>query len=141
MCNRVKRLSGYLTVEASLLVPMMVVLLIIIMYWSFYIYNNCVVYQDCYISSLRGSQMMDMKESQIENKVKEYAETLLDNQLFQYQKEPEVSVGILSVKVSAKSVISNKTKGLIEQKNDLFTTTREAESKRIDPVWLIRNKY
>ena len=79
------RISAFLTVEASLLMPMMIMLLVITIYWTFYMYNNCVVYQDCYISSLRGSQMMDMEVSEVKSSVLEYAKDLLNNQLFQYQ--------------------------------------------------------
>lgn len=141
MDNSTRRMSAYITVEASLLVPMMVVVTLIVIYWAFYIYNNCVVYQDCYISSLRGSQMMDMDNGQIKKKVYSYAEMLLNNQMFQYQKNPSVDVGMFSVKVNATSNIDNKLVGFIEQKQNIFTTSREAESRRIDPVWLIRNHY
>ncbi len=141
MKKRELNIAGYLTVEASFLVPLMVVILIIVIYWSFYIYNNCVIYQDCYIAALRGCQLMDMKDSEIRNKVEKYVNDLLDNQLFQYQKEATVSVGAITIGVSASTSIENKTVNILMQENDVYLSDRQAESKRIDPVWLIRNVY
>ncbi len=129
-----------MTVEASFIVPLMFFVLIIIIYWSFYTYNNCVIYQDCYIASLRGSQLIDMQDSEVAAKVEEYAKGLLDNQLFQYQKNPKVDIGGFNISISAESSIDNLISAYFNQDNQL-NINREAKSKRINPVDMIRILY
>ncbi len=129
-----------MTIEASFIVPLMVFILIIIIYWSFYTYNNCVVYQDCYITALRGSQLIDMKQDEIENLLNVYANDLLDNQLFQYQISPQIDVGIINISVSADSYIENLLSTYFNQ-DRMFTTNRKANSKKINPIALIRSRY
>ena len=50
-----RKAGGYLTVEASLMIPLAVFLTGLIFYMTFYLYNRCVASQDAYMLAFRGS--------------------------------------------------------------------------------------
>lgn len=58
-----KTAKGYMTVEASFLVTWTIFLLVFLIYLSFYSYDKCVLFQDCYAVCFRGSVQKD--EAQI----------------------------------------------------------------------------
>lgn len=47
--------NAYFTVEAALVVPTALGILVMIIYMSFYLYDRCVMAQDCYVLSYRQS--------------------------------------------------------------------------------------
>lgn len=50
-----KNAGGYLTVEASLIIPLAVFLTGFLFYMTFYLYDRCVAAQDTYLLAFRGS--------------------------------------------------------------------------------------
>lgn len=50
-----RRFKGYMTLEASLIVPMIICVLTLLIYFSFYLYGRCVLSQDSYILAFRAS--------------------------------------------------------------------------------------
>lgn len=50
-----KNAGGYLTVEASLVIPSAVFLIGFLFYMTFYLYDRCVAAQDTYLLAFRGS--------------------------------------------------------------------------------------
>lgn len=60
MKGRKKYMDGYLTVEASFLVPMAFILLWVVIYWGFFFYDTSVSVQCGYISALRGSNQWQL---------------------------------------------------------------------------------
>lgn len=49
-----RMLMGSYTVEASLLFPMVVILCVLIIYLTFFVYDECSLWQSAYIAALRG---------------------------------------------------------------------------------------
>ncbi len=49
------RIAGYMTVEASFVIPISVALILFIIYASFYLYNRCEMTQSCYTAAYRES--------------------------------------------------------------------------------------
>lgn len=47
--------EAYFTVEAALVMPVVLCILVMIIYLSFYLYDRCVLAQDCYVLSYRQS--------------------------------------------------------------------------------------
>ncbi|MCR5799666.1 MAG: pilus assembly protein [Lachnospiraceae bacterium] len=133
--------KGYMTVEASVIMPLLVTIILFMVIFCFYLYNNCVVFQDCYISALRGSQIMDSDSSEIKSKVEVYICELLDNQVFEYGKNSDVEVSALSVKVAAKSSVSNMFHSMGIYNKSSMDIDKSGEAARIDPTLIIRMKY
>nr|WP_297766890.1 hypothetical protein [uncultured Butyrivibrio sp.] len=50
-----RKLSGYMTVEASFIVPMTICVFILIIYFTNYMYARCMLAQDSYILAFRAS--------------------------------------------------------------------------------------
>lgn len=54
--NRVQaEADAYFTVEAALIIPIVLCIFVMIIYLSFYLYDRCVMSQDCYVLSYRQS--------------------------------------------------------------------------------------
>ena len=53
--GRRKEADAYFTVEAAVIVPIVLFLFVMIIYMSFYLYDRCVMTQDFYILSYRQS--------------------------------------------------------------------------------------
>lgn len=139
--NNKAALAAYMTVEASLLLPCIIMILVLTIYWTFYMYNKCVIYQDCYISALRGSQQINKEDSEVYQITQDNIKTLLTNQLFQYQIEPEIFISDERVKVKTITSIEILNTNIIDLKGNNLNSEREAYSIRVNPSELIRDKY
>lgn len=51
-----KSLKGYMTVEASYVMPIVIFLYLLIIFCGFFLYNRCVMSQNNYLLALRGSR-------------------------------------------------------------------------------------
>ncbi len=49
-----RKFKGYMTVEASLVVPVVICVFAVIIYFSNYLYDRCVLSQDCYVLAMRS---------------------------------------------------------------------------------------
>lgn len=50
-----KSVKGYMTLEASLIMPWVIFIFVFLIYASFYLYDKCVLFQDAYTLCMRGS--------------------------------------------------------------------------------------
>lgn len=57
-----KTLGAYMTIEASLIIPMVIGILVSLVFLAFFLYNRCVLTQDMYILCLRGSTFTNADE-------------------------------------------------------------------------------
>ncbi len=62
--ERVRKQQGpaadaYMTVEASFVVPMAVCLIVLVIYLSFYMYNKCLLTQDCARTAIRTAALKE----------------------------------------------------------------------------------
>lgn len=140
MKNKRKYLEAYLTVEASYLLPISIIITCLTIIYIFFLYNSVVIYQACYISSLRGSQMMDASKGQIEESVNRFASELLENQIYDYSVNVEVEVGLLSIKTGAESEMENVLNTFDVVADEEMNIKSKAEALRIDPVTILRLK-
>ena len=116
------KLNGFYTVEASFIIPLVVMIFILIIYFTFYLYNHCIVKQAIYLAELRGQQLKNINTSRIENVVNEQMGVLLDEQVYQYQKKYSVSVSGNTIEARGKSIIENKMAGFgIYNKSELLS--------------------
>lgn len=137
--NRKSSYSGYMTVEASFIIPLVFICFIISILFTFFLYNHLIVYQSCYIAALRGSQMKNVTDSAIEQYVKENLENLLNEQVYQHGLKQDVSVGTLSIATNASTNISNPLYRFNLYKEKEMEGIREVTVNRTDPVGYIRN--
>lgn len=50
-----KALKGYMSIEASFIMPWVIFIFVFLIYASFYLYDKCVLFQDAYTLCLRAS--------------------------------------------------------------------------------------
>ena len=50
-----KRYKGYMTLEASLLMPMVICILALLIYFTYYLYGRCIISEDSYILAFRAT--------------------------------------------------------------------------------------
>lgn len=137
MCKKEKR--AYMTVEAALIVPMVVGGIIFILYLGFYLYNVCAVKQAAYIAALRGSQMKKASDDEVEMYVEQQLEQLLEKQLLTLNNwEKDINVSVWRVKVQITSDIKMPFSGLLSSITDIWKIEGKAEANRINPVEIIR---
>ncbi len=134
-----KVLSGYMTTEASVIIPLAFVCFIIIILYTFYLYNHLTVYQSCYLSALRGSQLKNATNGAVKAYVDREAEKLLDEQVYKYQIDYGSDVSMISIKVNARSYVDNLMARFGLYKEEKLTSNRDVSINRIDPVDYIRN--
>ncbi len=65
-----RKVNGYLTVEASMIMPLVIFLMALLIYLTFFLYNRCVLSQDAYILAFRGS----ISDKEGESEILEYLE-------------------------------------------------------------------
>lgn len=83
MCKckqRRKALKGYMTLEASFIMPWVIFLFAFLIYASFYLYDKCVLFQDAYVLALRGS--VQKEEAEALKYVNEHMGTQFGNKYF-----------------------------------------------------------
>lgn len=133
-----KCINGYMTIEAGIYVPIVFIVIITILYYSFYLYNHCVVYQSCYIAGLRGSNCNELTNSEIEDYVNQEVAKLLDEQIFQYQIKYKSNVSISSIQISAESAIKYILKRIGIVNEESLKSDRSVKVMRTNPVMFIR---
>ena len=52
--RHMKRYKGYMTLEASLLMPMVICVFALLIYFTYYLYGRCVLSEDAYILAFRA---------------------------------------------------------------------------------------
>lgn len=127
-----------MTLEASFIIPWIFMTFILSIYFCFHLYNHCVVYQDCYIAALRGSEIRNADTGFVKEYVENQIIQLLDNQLYEYTKEAEVNVTLTKVEVSSNSAIKLPWGDLMLYRNKLLDIEKSAIANRLNPVYLIR---
>lgn len=57
MFRKIKHMTvkGYMTLEASFIMPWIIFVFVFLIYVSFYVYDKCILFQDAYTLCLRGS--------------------------------------------------------------------------------------
>lgn len=53
------RFKGIYTIEAALLLPMILTVIVLIIYWAYYLHDREILSSAAYTASLRGSQMIN----------------------------------------------------------------------------------
>lgn len=137
MCKKEK--SAYMTVEASLLIPVILGGIIFILYVGFYLYNFAVMKQTAYIAALRGSQIKQVSSDRIESYVEEQVDELLRQRILakeDIKKEIKVSKG--SIKVKLYTNIKIFLEEFLPFGKKSWEIKGEAKVDRVDPIEIIR---
>ena len=136
-----RELSAYFTVEASMIVPLVFVLIMQCIFLVFFLYNHCVIYQSCYIAALRGQLVKEVSNSGIEKYVDEELAKLLDEQIYRYQINGKASVSAMTISVEAHSGFENILRDFNLYNINTFEIKRGAKVTRINPTEFVRKSH
>ena len=76
-----RKYSGYMTVEASFIIPMVICVFVLIIYFTNYVYARCILSQDSYILAFRAAASSESGKS-MEAVVQEKAQTVAGKKYF-----------------------------------------------------------
>lgn len=115
-----KSVKGSMTVEASVVLPILVYILLLIVYLSFYVYSRYALSLDAYISVFRGSRSNLLTENTYET---------VDNTMEDLTKEPLPGLGGIRYEIE-----SGIWKNAIEVKSSIRIPFAQSVINRIYPV-------
>lgn len=138
--NRKKMIKGSFTIEAAIIMPIIIIITVMLIYLSFYLYNACLLSQTSYQSALRGSlregegtemeQCMQEAQKEISNKrLPALSEICFTNEV----KGKEVSVDIYA---GIHFPLFHKSDGSVKNAVRGFTVRHRAE--KVDAISFIR---
>ncbi|MDD3368622.1 MAG: hypothetical protein PHP50_06985 [Lachnospiraceae bacterium] len=134
--------DGYFTIEATLLMPVIIMVILFLYYVSFYLYDCCLLSQDAYLVVLEGGRnMYDDTETATQK-----AQSMINQQYFDKYMSWKANKNELYVDDKNITVIQSgqvrvpmfsKHFWKFERQNFFIKVKREG--KRRDPVTFIRN--
>ncbi len=132
-------INAYLSLEASLIVPLIFMLIICFIYLMFFLYDSCLIKQVAYTAALRGSQEKRLSEKEIEQKVNQNIEELIGNRLIMSSEISRViNVSVFQVEVEIQSVVKMPFPNTFIFNMSEWKINEKAVAKRVDPVSYIR---
>ena len=98
-----RNVKGYMTIEASFVIPMVICIFMLIIYFSNYLYTSCILCQDSYILAFRAAGKITEGQSP-ENYVDENKDIVSGKKYFGSTK-PEIKASVSGKKV----IVSGKS--------------------------------
>lgn len=130
--------GGYLTVEASLIMPIVLYVCIAIIYLGFFQYDRCLMRQDAYRAALKGSSAFRDDNQRVFNTAYEKMEELASEKYMATSCDYKITVQD-KVSVLVEGSVHMPFRGIAGfVKASEWTIREKAESKCINPVIFIR---
>ncbi len=135
-----KEIEGYFTVEAAMILPMVLMTIVLIMYLLFFQYNRCLMEQDIGILTLRGIALQVEDNQDRMKQLKEQAAGLYDEKYIAWENsEIELTLEKGTICVEQSGWIKFPFWGGIFKENRVWTTSVIDEKQIISPVSFVRN--
>jgi len=132
--------SGSYTVEASLLFPFILSVIVFLIYISFFLHDRCVMNQSAYQAALRGSRIKT-EEGRVIATAERAASELIEGSLLATRNVSHtVTIDGSEVKVSYEGILSIPAGTLFMNisGSDGITVRGSGSAKRKDPIKFIR---
>lgn len=137
-----REIQAYMTIEASLLIPMVVCVIVVIIYTAFCLYDKCLIAQDSYILCLRESYRKDAEGPQVNTEaIESGAERQFGTKYF--------AVNAFSGNAAAEGTIGSYcgtmkvAPGVFGQyflmPQNIWTQRFSSAARKTDPPWSIRS--
>ena len=135
-------MPAYLTIEASMIMPMVLCILVICIYAAFLLYDRCILYQDAYLVCLRESYRKDEDSPSVDTAwMDEEASDVVGSRAF--------AVDLLSGEESSDgewawyqgtAVVAPAVFGtFFLMPQEIWNIAFSAKSRKTDPSWSIRS--
>ena len=135
-------LRAYMTVEASMIMPMVIGVLVICIYAAFLLYDRCVLYQEAYLVCLRESYRKDSDGPAVDTEeMDEAAADLIGELVFAADTWSGTADkdGKWAVYQGTAAILPAVFGGFFLMPEDIWKITFTASSRKTDPAWSIRS--
>lgn len=103
---RRKVYDAYFTVEASFIIPITFLLIILTLQYGFFCYEKSLSLQSCYLAALRASNEWDMTSTESERYAQEEAISLLEERnVYPVRKEIKANANLLGIEVEIEGTL------------------------------------
>lgn len=136
-----KKLSGYFTVEAAFIMPIVICILALLCYLGFFLYNRCTLLQNAYIMGFRGSVMDGLKNEETAAYILKQGDKLLPQYYAVSNLNKNVTVSMFEISVHLQCEMRVPFAFLSweqEKMNGVWEIQEEKKLDRTDPVDFIR---
>lgn len=135
--------NGSTTIEAALLMPLLLGIMLVVIYFSFFLYNREAAMTIAYTAAIKGAQMEQEGKNQIQQEITRYVEEESKRLLFVHQIDYSVKVTTGQVKVSIHLTQKVPYQSLLEHigADGVFCCNVEKSAVRLHPasvIWEIR---
>lgn len=104
MRDKRKTYDAFFSVEASFIIPVTFLLIMVMVQYGFFCYEKSISLQCCYLAALRGSNEWDLSGEKLENYVQEEFRVLFNERsLYPLEGNEEVKVSLSGITVSFNS--------------------------------------
>ena len=135
-----KEIEGYLSIEASFLLPFTTLLLWFLIVTGFFLYNVSYIRQSAYVASVRGASMKRAGREEIETETETQIEKLLENKLIMIDRwSCNIRVDLSHVNVTIETEMKQPIFSIISKKLGLYSIRGSGSAVRFDPVKIIRD--
>ena len=135
-----KGCQAYMTIEASFIIPLILLGIAFSIYLGFYLYNVCLLRQIAYTAALRGSLQQEGSNAQIEEYTYEQLKELIGQRLLAVENlQSRVEVSFSKVKVRVSMSIHMPWEKWFFTQSGFWEFEGTAEAKRREPVSIIRS--
>lgn len=136
--RKIFAMDGYLTVEATLIMPIVLYVCVFVIYTGFYWYDRCLIKQDIYRAALKGSSLYRQSNQESYHAAYDAIEEFTDKKYIAAEWDYEITARG-NVNVAATGSIQMPFPGLIKLTGaEHWKIQEKAESKCINPVIFIR---
>lgn len=134
-----QKMRGYMTIEASFIIPCVFVIIFLLIYFGFYCFDRCVSLQNSYIVALRTSNQWEAGESQKkEYAKKEWEQITKDLFIFLEDKKFQIDVKGDLHTVGFCAEIENKLYEIFSFGPGKFQLSESMKARKIHPANVIR---
>lgn len=134
-----RKVEGYFTVEAAMVLPMVLMLILIIMYLWFFQYDRCLMEQDVGILALRGISLQAENNEARMQLLREQEDALYREKYIAWEcEEIELKSGQGSIRVKQRGWLKFPF-GIMGEGERTIDTAATCENHIVSPVSFIRN--
>ena len=134
-----KETDGYFSVEASFLLPMIIIVLWFLIIMGFYLYNLCAMYRISFSTSLKGINMENDAKGQMTEKLEEFILKSTEERLLMMEKvEFDIKVSKKDVEVIIWGKMRIPVLTMLSDTFDIWEIKSKSLRSRENPVKFIR---
>lgn len=135
-----KKVDGYFTVEAAMVMPIVIGSIVVIMYLLFFQYNRCLMEQDVGVLALRGATMQAEDNQERIGILREQVDKLNDEKYIVWDcGEVGLKLEKGRVRVERDGMLKFAFGGLLNAVETQWMTSASYENRVLSPVSFIRS--